>query len=129
MRMENLGVEDFQNKIHGGGVIDLSHTTITFCQLLFNFVDDVKRLYMPEFLISIFECFCDIFEHVVDLYVDAFVRDENIAVGEFIVADAQFVVETLLPSVGKSMNEWTNVQIPEFIDLQNRYVFFISTRV
>jgi hypothetical protein len=121
MGMENLGVKDFKNKIRGGGVIDLSQTTITFCRLLINFVDDVRKLYIPELLISIFECFCDIFKHIVDLYVDAFGRDENVPVGDFITADAQFVVDTLLPTVGKIMNEWTCVQISDFVDLHNRY--------
>ncbi|CAI8038041.1 Exocyst complex component 8 [Geodia barretti] len=119
MGMENLGVKDFKNKIRGGGVIDLSQTTITFCRLLINFVDDVRKLYIPELLISIFECFCDIFKHIVDLYVDAFGRDENVPVGDFITADAQFVVDTLLPTVGKIMNEWTCVQISDFVDLHN----------
>ena len=120
--MEKLGVKDFKNKIHGRGLIDLSQTTVTFCRLLFNFIDDVKKLYTPEFLISVFECICDIFQHVLDLYVDAYHRDENVPVGDFIIADAQFVVETLLPAVSNSMNEWTSVQISDFIEFQERYV-------
>ena len=122
MGMENLGVKDFKNKIRGKSVIDLSQTTITFCQLLINFIDDVRKLYTPELLISIYECFCDIFKHIVDLYVDAFGRDENVPVGECITADAQFVVDTLLPTVGKIMNEWTSVQISDILDLHSRYV-------
>ena len=120
MGMENLGIKDFKNKISGGGVIDFSQTTITFCQLLFNFIDDVKKLYIPEFLISIFECICDIFQHIMDLYMEAYGRDENVPVSDCIAADAQFVVETLLPTVDKSMNEWTCVKIPDLVDLHHR---------
>ena len=121
MEMENLNVQDFNNKLRGGSVIDLSQTTINFCRLLFNFVDDVKKFYIPELLISFIECFCDFFRHIVDLYVDAFRRDENVPVSDFIIADAQFVVETLLPTVGRNINDWACVQIPDFIHLHDRY--------
>jgi hypothetical protein len=118
MEMENIGVKDFKNKIRGG-VIDLSQTTIAFCRLVFNFVDDVQKLYIPELLISFFECFSDIFRHMVNLYSDAFSRDENVPASDCIVTDAQFVVETFLPTVGKSITEWTSVQISDFVDLHD----------
>lgn len=120
MAMENLNVYDFKNKLRDGNVIDLSQTTITFCRLIFNFVDDLKKFYVPELLISFVDCFCDIFRHIVHLYVDAFGRDENVPVSDCILADGQFVVETLLPTVGSSINEWTRVQIPDFIELHDR---------
>lgn len=119
MKLENRGVKDFKNKI-SGGVIDLSQTTITFCELILGFIDDVKKLYLPEFLISIFECICDIFEHMVNLYKDAFSRDENVPESNCIIIDAQFVVETLLPTVGNSINEWSSVKLSDLIDLQDR---------
>lgn len=118
--MENLGVLDFKNKIRDGSIIDLSRTTVKFCQLIIGFVNDAMKFYIPEYLISFVECVCDIFRHMVNLYVDAFRRDENVPVSEFIIADAQFVIETLLPTVGKGINIRTCVQIPEFVDLHDR---------
>lgn len=120
--MENLGVQDFRNKIDGS-IIDLSQTTITFCQLVIGFVNDTMKFYIPEVLIGFVECFCDIFRHMVHLYVDAFGRDENVPVSDCIVADAQFIIETLLPTVGKSINIQTHVQIPDFVDLHDRYIY------
>ena len=120
IEMENLGVLDFKNKIRDGSIIDLSRTTVKFCQLIIGFVNDAMKFYIPEYLISFVECVCDIFRHMVNLYVDAFRRDENVPVSEFIIADAQFVIETLLPTVGKGINIRTCVQIPEFVDLHDR---------
>ena len=122
--MAELGVHDFNNKIRDGNVIDLSLTTITFCRLIINFVNDVMKFYIPELLISFVECFCDIFRHMVDLYVDAFNRDENIPVSDFIIADAHFVVETLLPVVGSGINRQTYVQISDFVELHERYSWY-----
>jgi hypothetical protein len=119
IEMENLGVRDFKNKIRDGSIVDLSRTTVTFCRLVFGFVNDAMKFYIPEHLISFVECVCDIFRHMVHLYVDAFGRDENVPVSDFIVADAQFVIETLLPTVGKGINIKTCVQIPEFVDLHD----------
>lgn len=121
--MENLGVPDFKNKIRDGSVIDLSQTTISFCQDIIGFVNDVMKFYVPEVLISFVECFCDIFQHMVNLYIEAFGRDENVPVSDCILADALFVIETLLPTVGNMINTQTAVQIPDFVDLHDRYNF------
>ena len=120
IEMENLGILDFKNKIQDGNVIDLSHTTITFCRLIMGFVSDTMKFYTPELLLNFVDCFCDIFKHMVNLYVDAFCRVENVPVGDFIVADAQFIIETLLPTVGSSINIQTCVQIPDFVRLHDR---------
>lgn len=121
IEMDNLGIHDFKNKIQEGSVVDLSQTTVTFCRLIFGYVNDTMRIYVPELLLGFIDCFCDIFRYMVDLYVDAFNRDENVPVSDFIVADALFIIETLLPTVGNSINTQTGVQIPDFVDLHDRY--------
>ena len=121
IEMENLGICDFKNKIQEGSVVDLSQTTVTFCRLIFGYVNDTMRIYVPELLLGFIDSFCDTFRYMVDLYVDAFNRDENVPVSDFIVADALFIIETLLPTVGNSINTQTGVQIPDFADLHDRY--------
>lgn len=121
IEMENLGILDFKNKIQEGNVVDLSQTTVTFCRLIFGYINDTMRIYVPELLLGFIDCICDTFQYMVDLYVDALNRDENVPVSEFIMADAQFIIETLLPTVGNSINVQTGVEIPDFVDLHNRY--------
>ena len=118
--MAEFGIHDFSNKVRNGNIIDLSQTTIKFCQLVISFVNDVMKIYDPDLLVSFVECFCDIFKHMVHLYVDAFDQDENVPASDFIIADAQFVIETLLPIVGSSIGKQTGVQIQDIVELHDR---------
>ena len=97
--------------------MDLSSTTISFCKMVFNFISDVFRFYRAELLEDFIDCFCDIFQNMVDLYTDALGRDENVSMSECIVGDAQFVINTVLPTVAEKINQETGVEIPELSEL------------
>ena len=116
--MQSLGMKEFSNLVHGG-IVDLSHTTINFCQMTINFMHDVFRIYTPQLLEDFIGCFCDIFNNMVELYCDALNHDENIAMTECIVNDASFVIETLLPTFISKMNSETGVDIPDLVELHD----------
>ena len=125
IEMEKLGILDFKNRVKEGNVVDISQSTITFCQCILAYVDETMRFYNPDLLLYFTDCVCDIFNHMVDLYIDALKRDENIPANDFIIADAEFIVETLLPAVGKMINTQTRVQIPNFVDLHERCLLIL----
>ena len=120
MEMENLGVKDFRNLVHDGGFVDLSGTTIHFCKLVFSFVNDVMRFYTPEILVDFIDCFCDIFHNMIELYIDALKRDENMPMTECIEGDANFVIYTLLLTVGTKIEQETGVEVPEVAELHSK---------
>ena len=122
IEMENLGILDFKNKILDGNVVDLSQTTVTFCRRIIQYVSDTMKICVPEILLGFVDCVCDAFRHMVKFFVDAYHRDENIPVSDFILADAHFITDTLLPTVGSSINAEIGVEIPDFMELQERYV-------
>lgn len=122
MEMVNLGIEDFRNLIYQDGYVDLSSTTITFCKCILNFVSDVFRFYFPEILVVFVDCFADLFISIVELYVDALSHDKNIPLVESILKDAYFVVETVLPIVGKKINTDSGQEIQQFVELHTKYV-------
>lgn len=116
LQMQSLGMTEFSNLVHEG-IVDLSHTTINFCLLAIDFMTDVFRIYTPQLLEDFIGCFCDIFCNMVDLYSDALARDENVPMVDCIKGDAQFVIETLLPTFISKMNQETGVDIPDLVDL------------
>ena len=120
MEMDSLGVKDFRNLIHDGGFVDLSDTTIHFCKLVFGFVNDVMRFYTPELLVDFVDCFCDIFHNMIELYLDALKRDENMPMSECIINDANFVIYTLLLTVGTKIQQETGVNVPEVTELHSK---------
>lgn len=118
--MENIGMKDFRNLIYEGGIVDLSSTTVNFCKMVFNFLSDVLRFYTAELLEDFVDCVCDIFTNMMELYTDALRRDENVSMSECIVKDAQFVIDTLLPTVVEKINEETGVAINELVELHTQ---------
>ena len=118
LQMQSLGMTEFSNLVHEG-IVDLSGTTINFCIMAIDFMNDVFRIYTPQLLEDFIGCFCDIFHNMVELYSDALGRDENISLSECITGDAQFVIETLLPTFITKMNMETGVDIPDLIELHD----------
>ena len=118
IEMENLGIKDFRKRIHGGAIVDLSKTTITFCKSVFNFVSDALKLHAPDLLVIFIDAFCDIFNNMVVLYVDAIKRDENIPMMDSIVGDGEFVINTVLPTIGERINSLLGgMEMPELVEL------------
>ena len=115
--MENQGISDFRNLIYDGGVVDLSGTTVRFCKLVLNFMNDIMRFYYPEILEIFIDCFSDVFESVVDRYVKALGKDKNLTMLESIAGDAKFVCDTVLPCVGAKINEFTGKNLQELVEL------------
>lgn len=109
---------EFSNLVHDG-IIDLSNTTINFCQLTIDFMNDVFCIYNPQLLEDFIGCFCDIFVNMVELYTDALHRDENISMSDSITNDAQFVIQTLLPTFIAKMNAETGVDVPDLVELHD----------
>lgn len=118
LQMQSLGMAEFSNLVHDG-IVDLSSTTIHFCLMTIDFMNDVFRIYTPQLLEDFIGCFCDIFRNMVELYSDALDRDENISMTECITQDAQFVIETLLPTFIAKMNQETGVEIQDLIELHD----------
>ena len=119
MEMENLGIKDFR-KLVMDGLVDLSKTTITFCKSTINFVNDAVRLHAPDLLEVFIDSFGDIFKNMIDLYVDAMNRDENISMMESIVKGGEFVLDTFLPKIGERINQLMDMELPELGDLHTR---------
>lgn len=116
LQMQTLGMREFGNLVHDG-IVDLSNTTINFCLMTIDFMNDVFSIYTPKLLEDFIASFCDIFHNMVELYSDALNRDENIAMSECITGDADFVIQTLLPTFISKMDQETGVEIPDLIDL------------
>lgn len=116
--MENQGISDFRNLIYDGGVVDLSFTTVRFCKLMLNFMNDVMRFYYPEILELFIDCFSNIFESVMERYVRAL--EKSLVMVESISGDARFVCDTVLPCVGAKVNEFTGKNLQELVELHTR---------
>ncbi len=116
--MQSLGVKEFGNMVHEG-MVDLSATTIHFCLMTIDYMNDVFKIYTPQLLEDFIVCFCDIFRNMGVLYSDALGRDENIAETDYIMNDSQFVVKTLLPTFISKMNEEIGVEIPDLVELHD----------
>lgn len=113
IEMENLGVSDFKNLIFEGGIVDLSSTTVNFCKAVINFVDHFFGFCVPELLAVFVDCFCDLFRHMVALYIEALQRDDNLPMIDCIRGDAIFLVDTFLPSIGKKINREAGLDIED----------------
>lgn len=116
--MQSLGMREFSNLVHDA-IVDLSSTTVNFCMMTIDFMNDVFRIYSPKLLEDFIACFCDIFRSMVELYSDAVQRDQNISMTDCIIGDAQFVIETLLPTFIDKMNLETGVDIPDLVELHS----------
>lgn len=116
--MQSLGVKEFGNMVHEG-MVDLSATTIHFCLMTIDYMNDVFKIYTPQLLEDFIVCFCDIFRNMGGLYSDALRRDENIAETDYIMNDSQFVIKTLLPTFISRMNEEIGVDIPDLVELHD----------
>ena len=116
LQMQSLGMKEFGNLVHDS-IVDLSSTTVNFCMMTIDFMNNVFRIYTPQLLEDFIACFCDIFRNMVVLYNDALGRDENISMTDCIIGDAQFVIQTLLPTFIDKMNLETGVDIPDLVEL------------
>ena len=118
LEMENIGIVDFRNLISAGGIIDISKTTFTFCKLAFNYVSEVLRFYVPELYEVFVDCFCDFSRHIVSIFQDALSTDQFLPNHEFIHRNADFTIDTVLPSIGIKMEKALGgITIPEIVDL------------
>ncbi len=111
-------MQQFSNLVHNG-IVDLSNTTINFCRMTVDFMNDVFCIYTPQLLEDFIGCFCDIFNNMIELYTDALGRDENISMSESIMNDAVFIIQTLLPTFISKMNSVTGVAIPDLVELHD----------
>ena len=118
LQMQALGVKQFGNLVHEG-IVDLSATTVQFCLMAIDYMNDVFKIYTPELMVDFVTCFCDIFRNMGMLYNDALRRDENIAETEYILNDSEFVIKTLLPTFIERMKGEIGVDIPDLVDLHD----------
>jgi len=116
LEMDNIGVSDFSNLVIRN-VVDLSSTTINFCQQMVQFMNDTLKIYVPELYGDIVSNICDAFTSICEVYLKAINDDNYIVCRDFIIKNAQFTIDTFLPSFGIQMENQLSRPIPEFTDL------------
>ena len=87
---------------------------------LFSMATEVFRFYTPEILVDFVDCFSDLFVFIVDIFVDAAGREENLPLCDSIMNDAVFVVDTVLPTTGERLNKRTEQNIVNLVDLYSK---------
>ena len=78
---------------------------------------EVFRFYTPEILADFVDCFSDMFKFIVNLFIEAVAQEENVPNYESIMGDAEFIVETVLPTTGARINEETEQNIVNLVEL------------
>jgi len=116
LEMDNIGVSDFSNLVIRN-VVDLSSTTINFCRQMVQFMNDTLKIYVPELYGDIVSNICDAFTSICEVYLKAINDDNYIVCRDFIIKNAQFTIDTFLPSFGIQMENQLARPIPEFTDL------------
>ena len=116
LEMDNIGVSDFSNLVIRN-VVDLSSTTINFCRQMVQFMNDTMKIYVPELYGDIVSNICDAFTSICEVYLKAINDDNYIVCRDFIIKNAQFTIDTFLPSFGIQMENQLARPIPEFTDL------------
>jgi len=116
LEMDNIGVSDFSNLVIRN-VVDLSSTTINFCRQMVQFMNDTLKIYLPELYGDIVSNICDAFTSICEVYLRAINDDNYIVCRDFIIKNAQFTIDTFLPSFGIQMENQLVRPIPEFTDL------------
>ncbi|XP_065919578.1 exocyst complex component 8-like [Dysidea avara] len=116
LEMDNIGVSDFSNLVIRN-VVDLSSTTINFCRHMVQYMNDTLKIYVPELYGDIVSNICDAFTGICEVYLKAIIDDSYIVCRDFIIKNAQFTIDTFLPSFGIQMENQLARPIPEFTDL------------
>ena len=116
LEMDNIGVSDFSNLVIQN-IVDLSSTTINFCRQMVQLMNDALKIYVPELYGDIITNICDAFTSICDVYLRAINNDNNVVCRNFIIKNAQFTIDTFLPSFGIQMETQLARPIPEFTDL------------
>lgn len=116
LEMDNIGVSDFSNLVIQN-IVDLSSTTIHFCRQMVQFMNDALKIYVPELYGDIITNICDAFTGIYDVYLRAIDNDNYFVCRNFIIKNAQFTIDTFLPSFGIKMETRLGRPIPEFTEL------------
>lgn len=100
--MESMGVVTFNTVIIVEGskcTVRLSNSTITFIKSVCGFVYDCLQLYSQELHQNIIHCLHNLFETQVSLFRSKLETGHRIEQSHFIIENATFVLETVLPVV------------------------------
>lgn len=101
--MESLGVENFNDLIVGGNKVDLSGATVTFIKGVLGFLADGLSVNTPQLQPVFVDCIGDLFENQVVLFEAILKSGRYVNQHDFILKNASFVLETVLPLVKKKL--------------------------
>jgi hypothetical protein len=100
-----------------GGKVDLSSTTIVFCKGASTFVQDGLKLYIPELHGVLIESISSLFQEQLMIISEALHKDDFLQEHAFILKNATFLLETMLPIVQDHIQECLGRASPELAEL------------
>ncbi|XP_031574721.1 exocyst complex component 8-like [Actinia tenebrosa] len=105
--MESCGIKDFNTLILGDNKVNLASATIAFTKSITGFLEDGLRVNTPELHSVLVECVADLFKNQV-MQFEYTLKSSNFS-GQrpFILKNAAFVLETVLPIVKKKLKRQT----------------------
>jgi hypothetical protein len=109
LEMVNMGIDDFTNLVFEGGKVDLSSTTIVFCKGASTFVQDGLKLYIPELHGVLIESISSLFQEQLMIISEALHKDDFLQEHAFILKNATFLLETMLPIVQDHIQVYATV--------------------
>ncbi|XP_073246335.1 exocyst complex component 8-like [Porites lutea] len=101
--MESCGIENFNTFIVGRSKVDLSSATVSFIKGVLGFVADGLRVITPQLQQVFVNCIGDLFENQVVLFEGILKSGRYISQHDFILKNASFVLETILPLVKRKL--------------------------
>ncbi|KXJ10503.1 Exocyst complex component 8 [Exaiptasia diaphana] len=105
--MESCGIKGFQSHIIDGGRINLSSATVAFTKSIAGFLEDGLRVNTPELHGVLVDCVADLFKNQV-VQFEATLKSSHFSQQRpFILKNASFVLETVLPIVKKKLKRQT----------------------
>ncbi|XP_068699488.1 exocyst complex component 8-like isoform X2 [Montipora foliosa] len=114
--MESCGVDDFHNYCVGGSKVELSNSTVTFTKGVLGYLADGLNVNTPQLQQTFVNCIADLFENQVVLFEGILKSGRYSNQQDFILKNASFVLETILPlvkrrlKVGGSQNRFLKIQ-------------------
>ncbi|EDO47810.1 predicted protein [Nematostella vectensis] len=105
--MESCGIKEFGHLVIDDCQVNLSSATVAFTKSVIGFLEDGLRVNTPELHGVLVECVADLFKNQV-LQFEATLKSSHFkAQRPFIIQNAEFVLETILPIVKKKLKRQT----------------------
>ncbi|XP_065833602.1 exocyst complex component 8-like [Oscarella lobularis] len=127
LEMNNIGIDDFSNLVFDGGKVDLSGTTVSFCKATHSFVQEGLRLYIPELYGVFIESTSSLFQEQLIIIQDALAEDQYLQEHPFILKNATFILETMLPVVEETVQTAFGRASPELHDLHAELEYLMES--